>query len=58
MQTAQMLKAKREERAAALDKVKALSSKIEGFEAVNDGLLPPDVLLSSIIMLSAMISVR
>jgi len=29
MQTAQMLKAKREERAAALDKVKALSSKIE-----------------------------
>ncbi|MBK7377299.1 MAG: phage major capsid protein [Chitinophagaceae bacterium] len=29
MQTAQMLKAKREERAAALDKVKALSAKIE-----------------------------
>jgi HK97 family phage major capsid protein len=29
MQTAQMLKAKREERAAALDKVKALSEKIE-----------------------------
>lgn len=29
MQTAQMLKAKREERAAALDKVKALSGKIE-----------------------------